>query len=224
MAKNSPGVRSAKISLAAAALLLLVLAATNYTEFLEKRLQNEVLAKQAFAAVKEETIEAKIDERFQKLEEKLITQPPVDPLARDQEVMTLRRELEAVQEERKIMDGKIDEIQRQERIAALGGNPLPDTEATLTEEQKSIQRAVAIASVTGFNSEWGFVMLDGGTARGLTPGTRLGLRRGADVIALIEVSDVEANSSVANMVKGGPGGRGNGVPQEGDKVIAWPPF
>lgn len=224
MAKNSSGVKTAKLALVVAALLLLVLAATKYTEYLEKRLQREVLAKQESAAVKEATIEAKIDERFQKLEEKLITQPPVDPLAKDQEVMALRRELQAVQDERKVMDSKIDEIQRQERIEALAGDPPPVTDAMLTEEQKSIQRAIAIASVTGFNKEWGFVMLDGGTGRGLTPGTRLGVRRGSDVVALLEVSDVEETSCVANMVKGGPGGRGNAIPQQGEKVIAWPPF
>ena len=51
-----------------------------------------------------------------------------------------------------------------------------------------VQRAVAIANVSEFNKEWGFVMLDGGTNRGLSVGTRLGLRRGpAGLVALVEV-------------------------------------
>ena len=222
MAKNSPGVKSVKLALMVAALLLLVLAATSYTEYLEKRFERDVLAKQAQAADEEATLQARIDDRFAKLEERLTAQPPVDPLARDQEVLALRRELQAMKAEREVMDTKIDQIQKQERIDSLGGNPLPNPEASLTPEQRSIKRAAAVASVTGFNQEWGFVMLDGGSARGLSPGERLALRRGDAVVALLEISDVEENNSVANLVKGGPGGRGNAIPQQGDKVIAWP--
>ena len=105
MANQTQGIKTAKFALIVAALLLLVLAATKYTEFLEKRLERDVLAKQESTASEEAKIEAKIDERLQQLETqiKLAAKPPVppvDPLLRDQEVMALRRELQAVQEER----------------------------------------------------------------------------------------------------------------------------
>jgi hypothetical protein len=216
--KQSSGRRIEKVAMGFTALVLLFLAGSKYADYLERRLEGESKPAEELLAA-----EARIDDRLQRLEASLAN-PPVDPIQKDREVMALRQELSAVEEERKVMNEKFDEISRQERIAGLGGETPADPNVGLSKEERMIQKAVAIAAVSNFNKEWGFVMLDGGTNRGLSVGTRLALRRGPQLVALVEVSTVEPDSCVANLVKGGPGGAGNAMPLQGDAAITWPPF
>ena len=87
------------------ALVLIFLAGSKYADYLDMRLKGGNAVDQQASAV-----EARVDARLQQLEATLSA--GVDPLARDQEVMKLRRELAAVEDERKIMNEKVDEISR----------------------------------------------------------------------------------------------------------------
>lgn len=216
--KPSSGRKVEKVALVLAALVLLFLAASKYADYLEKRLDKVNSPEGATLAV-----ESDVDQRIRQLEARL-SAGGADSVEKDLEVQALRKELQAVQEEREVMTEKFDEIARQERIAKLGGTPAANPEAGFSKEELMIQRAVPIVNVSGFNKEWGFVMLDGGLQRGLSIGTRLALRRGTELVALVEVSSVEADSAVASLVRGGPGGAGNATPLEGDKAISWPLF
>ena len=218
--KQSSGRKLEKVALGLTALVLIFLAGSKYADYLEERLEGDAEANEEVLAVEE-----RFDARLQQMETRLAASVSgIDPLAKDREVMDLRRELAAVEEERKVMNQKVDEISRQERISKLGGETAPNPDVSLSKEERMVQRAVAIASVSGFNKEWGFVMLNGGTDRGLSVGTRLALRRGPELVALVEISTVETDTAVANLVKGGPGGAGNAMPLEGDAAISWPPF
>lgn len=227
--RSIPGNKTERLALALAALVLVVLAATRYTGYLEQKLEREVIAKQTANSVTDRIVaekvatDARLNDRLARLEASLVAAQP-DPIAKTEEIETLKEELEAVQKEREVIDDVLDDMAYQQRIDKLAGNRPPDPELGMTEEQKMIRRAAAIATVTDFNKDWGFVVLDGGESRGLSVGTKLALRREGDVVALLQISEIEAASSVANLVRGGPGGRGNVVPEKGDAVIAWPPF
>ncbi len=220
-----PHMKTAKLALIFAALVLLVLAITNYTELMEKRFARQFQMQESIAgaglvaqspgpggAQKPASPGSRLDERV----------APQVP-ARDEEVDRLREELDALEQESAVMNKKFDEIARQERIDALGGTPPLNPEASLTPQQQRIKRAVPVGAVTAFDKDWGFVSINAGAERGLTIGKQLAVRRGTDVVGMLEVTSVESESSIADVLGQlgtGPGER----PQAGDAVILWPLF
>ena len=71
--------------------------------------------------------------------------------------------------------------------------------AKLTQKQKLIKSAASIAEVMEYEPDLAFVILDGGSNRGLEPGMQFAIRRDHFIVGRIKIDRVEKNRSVANV-------------------------
>ncbi|MEM7143972.1 MAG: hypothetical protein AAF591_02475 [Verrucomicrobiota bacterium] len=162
------------------------------------------------AAVREAQIEAAVAARLTELEERFGEAAEVNSV-KDAELSRLQDELAILQEERVMMSKQIDQIETAKFVEKQM------EEQSLSDAERRIRRAVPICKVTSFESEYGFVTLDGGKTQMLAEGSKLAIRRGTDVVAELIISSVELDSAVADVLdfKADP-------PKQGDEVIAWP--
>ena len=96
--------------------------------------------------------------------------------------------------------------------------------AKLTPTEQRIIDAPALARVVKYDDDWQFVVLDGGSARNIAPGTKFAVRRGSELICEIQVEDVEPDYSTANLIGRARRMADSPKPKVGDDVIGYPLF
>ena len=77
--------------------------------------------------------------------------------------------------------------------------PPVDAAAQLTPLQHKVLSMPALAKVIEYNKEYGFVLIDAGFKKKVTPGSVFLLRRGGGIVARIKVSTVEEDTSVGDL-------------------------
>lgn len=100
--------------------------------------------------------------------------------------------------------------------------PTPEqTAAEVAAMEEQVRRQPAIAKVVDYDPEWAILVLNGGSENNIQPEMRLAVRRGADILGFIKVTEVEPNQSIAELMspnKFSPTAR---KPKPGDDVIAF---
>lgn len=79
-----------------------------------------------------------------------------------------------------------------------GGNP--ELEARLEREREKIRNAPSLATVTGYDKEWGIVTFNAGSKQLVKPDQRFAVRRGTDILGWVKVDQVEDEHSIAVLV------------------------
>ena len=100
---------------------------------------------------------------------------------------------------------------------------MTDTSRVTPAEQRIID-APALATVADYNSDWQFVVLDGGVERNITKGQKFAVRRGGEIICTVQVSDVDNRSATADLLGRARNDPKEPKPQKGDDVIGYPLF
>ena len=95
---------------------------------------------------------------------------------------------------------------------------------TVTPADQRILDAPALARVAEYNSDWRFVVLDGGSARNIGKGQQFAVRRGAEIICIVQVSDVDVNTATADLQGRAKNDPKAEKPRPGDDVIGYPLF
>jgi hypothetical protein len=90
-------------------------------------------------------------------------------------------------------------------------------------EQRIID-APAVAKVVKYDADWLFVVLDGGSTRNIVSDQKFAVRRGGELICIVQVDEVDIDHSTADLI--GPVRHKPDAPkpQEGDDVIGYPLF
>ncbi len=165
------------------------------------------------------------------------TQPVAAP-ARDPEIDRVHLELEALREENKIAQQKI------EAMRAGGGNGNSGTARTgvaataapaATPEQaaadaevealrQQLVNAPAIAQVVECNWDFDLVFINGGKDRNLQAEEKFAVRRGSDIVGFVTVEEVEATYAVTKLTSKNAQTETSLKPAPGDDVIKWPLF
>lgn len=181
----------------------------NRTEAVRNRLQIEQIQKQIDAGT------APVAKATTDIEARLLQQAAREQQAsvelqrKEQEIAALKSQLEAESVERQQLDAQFNRIQE-------------DKNRPLSAEQQKIAQAAAIARVTQFVPDLGFVALDAGLDRQLSAGDEFHIRRGNYLIGKVIVSDtIEANSCIADV---DPSSIPQGYTiQPGDEVVQYLP-
>jgi hypothetical protein len=79
--------------------------------------------------------------------------------------------------------------------ASINAEPPP-----LTEEQRYVAAAPAIAKVSEVHSDLGFVIVDSGSRRKLEKGMNFALRHDGFLVGRIKITEVDENSAVGDLV------------------------
>ncbi len=134
------------------------------------------------------------------------------------------------------------EAARRDKLAADGGGssrpllppgsssskpllpPSSKNSDAITAPEKRVRDAPSLAKVTEYNQDYQFIVLDGGARRNLSVGSKLAVRRGHDVLGLVEVEDVFEDESSAKLTGPWAVKRDMPRPQVGDDLIQWPLF
>ena len=106
----------------------------------------------------------------------------------------------------------------------LGSAGAAASGSQLTTEEQRIRDAPAIARVLKYDSDWHFVVLDGGKERNIVAGTQLAVRRAHQILGLIKVDEVEDKESVAELQGKWRLDPQFPKPQRGDDVVTYPMF
>lgn len=77
---------------------------------------------------------------------------------------------------------------------------IDDINRKILERQKSFDRNGLVAQVVAVNNDWGFVVVDAGESRGITPDTKLLVTRGLETVGKLSILSVEGNRTVANVI------------------------
>ena len=94
----------------------------------------------------------------------------------------------------------------------------------ISQEKEKVRDAPAVARVKKYDSDWHFIVLDGGVRRNLKKGRQLAVRRGHEVLGIVEVDEVMEDESIAELVGKWRVDPKAAKPQSGDDVIAYPLF
>lgn len=94
----------------------------------------------------------------------------------------------------------------------------------LSATEKRVRDAPSLAKVTEYNQDYQFIVLDGGARRNLSVGSKLAVRRGHEVLGLVEVEDVFEDESSAKLTGPWAVKRDMPRPQVGDDLIQYPLF
>lgn len=122
-----------------------------------------------------------------------------------------------------IAENETQAVQMQEQVALKDAevkkvqNELDSFVRRVEDRRKSFDRNSMSATIVAVNNDWGFVVINGGENKGITPETKLLVTRGSQSIGKLHVVDVEGNRTIANIV-------GSSVPKgqsvtPGDTVI-----
>lgn len=98
-----------------------------------------------------------------------------------------------------------------------GGNP--EIEAQLSRMRNQIRNAPSLAKVTSYDSEWGLVTFDAGSAQGVRVDQRFAVRRGSDVLGWVKVNEVTEDQAIATMVTRNAMSETATKPEVGDDLI-----
>ncbi|HRQ89821.1 MAG TPA: hypothetical protein PLA50_13560, partial [Bacteroidia bacterium] len=98
-----------------------------------------------------------------------------------------------------------------------GGNP--EVEARLQRMRSQIVAAPSLAKVTSYDSAWGVVTFDAGSAQGVKVAQRFAVRRGSDILGWIKVDQVEPNQAIAVLVTKNRDSDTSLKPDVGDDLI-----
>jgi hypothetical protein len=104
----------------------------------------------------------------------------------------------------------------------LSANAPPVRELSTAETR--IRDAPAIATVNEYDSDWHFVVIDGGKERNISEGAQLAVRREHKILGLIKVDEVLENQSVAELQGAWRNDAQAPKPRPGDDVITYPLF
>jgi len=94
----------------------------------------------------------------------------------------------------------------------------------LSQAEIRVRDAPAIAQIREYDSDWHFVVLDGGEERNIKEGTQLAVRRGHSILGLIKVDEVLEQESVAELQGDWRADTQAPKPRRGDDVITYPLF
>ena len=114
-------------------------------------------------------------------------------------------------------EAKKKEIADAEKKTADAGKLLDDVTAKIEALKKSFERNSMSFTVVAVNSDWGFVVIDGGEKEGITPDTKLLVIRGTRTVGKLSILAVQGSKTIANVLSESlaPGM----APAPGDKVI-----
>jgi len=165
--------------------------------------------------------------------------PPVAaaaaPPARDPELDKVRMELEALREENKIAQQKIEAMRAGSTGANSGAAQTGQAASGSTPEQVAadaevealrlqLANAPAVAQVVECNWDFDLVFINGGKDRNLQAEEKFAVRRGADIVGFVTVEEVEATHAVTKLTSRNAQSETALKPAPGDDVIKWPLF
>lgn len=101
---------------------------------------------------------------------------------------------------------------------------MEDAVVRVTPAEQKIINAPALAKVANYNSDWQFIVLDGGSERNIRKGQKFAVRRGSEIICTVQVSDVDVSSATADLLGRAKNDPKSPKPQQGDDVIGYPLF
>jgi Skp family chaperone for outer membrane proteins len=78
---------------------------------------------------------------------------------------------------------------------------LDDIIRKIEERKKSFDRNGLVAQVVAVNNDWGFVVINAGKSRGITPDTKLLVTRGVETVGKLSILSVEGSRTVANIIE-----------------------
>ncbi|MEM0970215.1 MAG: hypothetical protein AAGJ31_12730 [Verrucomicrobiota bacterium] len=149
-------------------------------------------------------------------------------------------ELAALQQERKMVSQRFEQLSSIGSSQSAQSSSPPSTSrfapidtaralpsrasSTLSDEDLKIKNDPAIAGVSEYESDWHFVVIDGGQERNLSPGTQLAIRRGHTILGLIRLDEVLENESVGELIGPWKADSQAPKPSRGDSVIPYPLF
>ena len=153
--------------------------------------------------------------------------PAPDPAAAAR--LALQQQLEQAENEKNLLSTQVQKLQANQEAGPAGTTATTSTVETpaapeasaLTDMQRKIKEAPAIATIRRYLPDQGFAVLDAGTARGLKSGQTYAVRRGHFIVAKqIEIGEtVEENESIAGVNASSlPTGE---TIKPGDEVIKW---
>lgn len=79
-----------------------------------------------------------------------------------------------------------------------GGNP--ELDERLRRMRSQVMAQPSLAKVTSYDSEWGIVTFNAGSAQGVAIDQRFAVRRGADILGWVKVNQVEVDEAIATLV------------------------
>lgn len=143
--------------------------------------------------------------------------------------LALQQQLEQAENEKNLLSTQVQKLQANQEPSPAGTTattstvetPAAPEASTLTDMQRKIKEAPAIATIQRYLPDQGFAVLDAGTARGLKSGQMYAVRRGHFIVAKqIEIGEtVEENESIAGVNASSlPTGE---TIKPGDEVIKW---
>jgi hypothetical protein len=153
--------------------------------------------------------------------------PAPDPAAAAR--LALQQQLEQAENEKNLLSTQVQKLQANQEPSPAETTATPSTVETpaapeasaLTDMQRKIKEAPAIATIQRYLPDQGFAVLDAGTARGLKSGQMYAVRRGHFIVAKqIEIGEtVEENEAIAGVNASSlPTGE---TLKPGDEVIKW---
>lgn len=104
-----------------------------------------------------------------------------------------------------IADGEAQVAKIQEQVTAKEGelkkvqDTVNDINERIVARKKSFDRNSLVASIIAVNNDWGFVVVEGGTNKGITPETSLLVTRGTQTIGKLKIVSIAATKTVANI-------------------------
>ena len=102
--------------------------------------------------------------------------------------------------------------------------PRTNPDAGLSPEEIRIRNSPAIAKVTSFDPDWGYLTINGGTENNLTQGLELAVRRGHELLGLVKISQIYENDSEAELIGRWRRDKEMLKPRPGDDLLPYSPF
>jgi hypothetical protein len=101
-------------------------------------------------------------------------------------------------------------------------NRAPKEEISAAEQR--IRDAPALGKVLEYDADWHFVVINCGTNHNLEAGRKLAIRRGGNILGLINIDEILPEQSVAELDGAWKTDPEAIKPQPGDDVLTFPPF
>jgi predicted nucleic acid-binding Zn-ribbon protein len=131
-----------------------------------------------------------------------------------QKVDDLEKEVAEAEQIDASLQAKIDTTNR---AIANNRDTIKNFKARQTSRTAAIARNSLEASITAVDQEWGFVVINAGSNRGIEPDSQLLVRRGDENIGKLTIVSIEKSQTIADIVMSSVASGGRIV--RGDKVI-----
>ena len=171
--------------------------------------QTDSESKQVEDELKDKTAKmADVDEKLNKLPEGFNPQTIAEDLNK------IKAQIAELQND---ADKKKKEVADAEKKNTDAQKVLEDITVKIEARKKSFERNSMSFKVVAVNSDWGFVIIDGGEKEGITPDTKLLVIRGTRTVGKLSILAVQGAKTIANVLTEplAPGM----TPAPGDKVI-----